>query len=393
MVNILDQSGAPLMQETLTDPGAQYCFTLEETEGLTALQFQILALQGGTFTIDNLQLTATCTQGVQVANVKSAQDYYPFGSTMPGRVFNSGEYRFGFNGKEMDDEVKGAGNSLDYVARIYDPRVGRWLSLDPEAQKYPQYSDYSFITNSPLSFIDPTGTIVEPADNLTSNEKERVMAAIKLSSEKVPNLYNYLNTLRYHKASGTFINAPGEGASPEEKQRYSEAFDVIIKVGVKDVDGTPRFKEMAPKPSGSTTVINDPKSHKGAVTDPGDGLGFAGIKNNGDGTYSTIKKGDREFVEINSPDQFKNVETYARYNFVEGEVHFEIFLDDFTGSTDADGKNTTHEFGHVEGMLMDVINNFYFDKIYDGEDLGNHEPGNLAGENANKRTKEHEEAD
>lgn len=322
------------------------------------------------------------------------QDYYAGGSVLPGRNFQgSDKYRFGFNGMEKDDEIKGNNNSLDFGERMYDPRVGRWLSLDPEARKYPQYSDYSFVTNSPLSFIDPTGKVVEPADNLSANEKARVEAAIKLSSEKVPDLYNYLNTLRYHKASGTFVNAPGEGASDEAKQRYSEAFDVIIKVGVKDVDGRPRSKEMAPKPSGSTFVMNDPKSHTGAVTEPGDGLSYAGIKDNGDGTYSTVKKGKREFVEINSPDQFKNVETYARFNLAEGEVHFEIYLDDFSGSSDADGKNMSHEFGHVEGTLMDVINDFYFDQVYEGEDQGDHEPGNLSGENADKRTKEHEEAD
>ena len=39
-------------------------------------------------------------------------------------------YRFGFNGKENDNEVKGAGNSVDFGARIYDSRLGRWMSVD-----------------------------------------------------------------------------------------------------------------------------------------------------------------------------------------------------------------------------------------------------------------------
>jgi RHS repeat-associated protein len=50
---------------------------------------------------------------------------------MPGRTFNSSEYRYGFGGHEKDDEIKGEGNSLDFGARIYDPRLGRWLSVDP----------------------------------------------------------------------------------------------------------------------------------------------------------------------------------------------------------------------------------------------------------------------
>ncbi|MCU7549877.1 hypothetical protein OCK74_12165 [Chitinophagaceae bacterium LB-8] len=40
-------------------------------------------------------------------------------------------YRYGFNGKENDNEVKGDGNSLDFGGRIYDPRLGRWHSTDP----------------------------------------------------------------------------------------------------------------------------------------------------------------------------------------------------------------------------------------------------------------------
>ena len=56
-------------------------------------------------------------------------------------------YRFAFNGMEKDDEVKGLGNSLDFGARMYDPRLGRWLSLDPLQQKYPFASPYNFALN------------------------------------------------------------------------------------------------------------------------------------------------------------------------------------------------------------------------------------------------------
>jgi RHS repeat-associated protein len=59
---------------------------------------------------------------------KKCVNCYPFGMNMPGRTFNSSEYRYGFNGMEKDDEIKGEGNSLDFGARIYDPRLGRWLS-------------------------------------------------------------------------------------------------------------------------------------------------------------------------------------------------------------------------------------------------------------------------
>jgi len=67
------------------------------------------------------------------------------------------DYRFGFNGMEKDNQIKGVGNSLDFGARIYDSRLGRWMSLDPLAQKYPDLSPYNFVENSPIIFIDPDG--------------------------------------------------------------------------------------------------------------------------------------------------------------------------------------------------------------------------------------------
>src|SRR5690606_9621159 len=66
------------------------------------------------------------------AEVVNAQDYYAFGSQMPGRAWTLGDaYRYGFNGKENDNEVKGEGNQQDYGMRIYDTRLGRFLSVDP----------------------------------------------------------------------------------------------------------------------------------------------------------------------------------------------------------------------------------------------------------------------
>jgi RHS repeat-associated protein len=90
-------------------------------------------------------------------DVLSATDYYPGGSIMPGRSFSSNSYRYGFNGMEKDDEVKGSGNSYDFGARIYDSRLNRWLSLDPLASKYPSMSPYNFVGNNFANYIDYDG--------------------------------------------------------------------------------------------------------------------------------------------------------------------------------------------------------------------------------------------
>jgi len=77
---------------------------------------------------------------------------------MPGRKYNAGNgYRYGFNGKEKDNEVKGDGNQQDYGLRIYDPRLGRFLSTDPLAKSYPMLTPYQFASNSPIAGVDLDG--------------------------------------------------------------------------------------------------------------------------------------------------------------------------------------------------------------------------------------------
>jgi len=74
---------------------------------------------------------------------------------LSGRYGNSSDYRYVFNGKELDDELKGEGNSYDFGARMYDPRVGRWFATDPVQQG--NESPYSFVAGNPNLYTDPDG--------------------------------------------------------------------------------------------------------------------------------------------------------------------------------------------------------------------------------------------
>ena len=78
---------------------------------------------------------------------------------MPGRKYSvaNTNYRYGFNGKENDNEVKGQGNELDYGMRIYDSRLGRFLSVDPITKDFPWYTPYQFAGNTPIQAIDLDG--------------------------------------------------------------------------------------------------------------------------------------------------------------------------------------------------------------------------------------------
>jgi RHS repeat-associated protein len=101
---------------------------------------------------------------------------------MPGR--NGGEdYRYAFNGMEQDPEVSGDGNSYTTQFRSYDPRLGRWKSLDPAMAKYPNQSPYVAFNNNPLFFTDPFGDDPpeEYAKRLLANAKFGDNAYSKIS--------------------------------------------------------------------------------------------------------------------------------------------------------------------------------------------------------------------
>lgn len=67
------------------------------------------------------------------------------------------KYRFGFNGMEKDDEVKGSGNLIHYELREYDSRLGKMISIDPRQAEYPWQSSYAYFSNSPIWKIDYLG--------------------------------------------------------------------------------------------------------------------------------------------------------------------------------------------------------------------------------------------
>ncbi len=80
---------------------------------------------------------------------------------LPNRHANTSDYRYGFQGQEMDNEIKGEGNSVNFNARMYDPRIARWKSRDRYEAKYTDISPYSFSLNSPLVFNDQSGDTVK----------------------------------------------------------------------------------------------------------------------------------------------------------------------------------------------------------------------------------------
>lgn len=93
---------------------------------------------------------------LKVTHVKSpfvaGADFYPFGLTMADREILKEAYRYGYQG-QFSEENKETGYN-EFQLRLYDAKIGRWLSADP----YGQYaSPYMAMGNTPNMSVDPDG--------------------------------------------------------------------------------------------------------------------------------------------------------------------------------------------------------------------------------------------
>ncbi len=146
---------------------------------------------------------------------------------MPNRNFSASSYRYGFNGKENDNEIKGDGNSLDFEARIYDSRLGRFLSVDPDISKYPFMSPYCFAANSPLRYVDidgkgPGDVIVHKYDSKVVNGKTHITVEATINvTIKILNLSSHnvdVEKLGYKIATSAEKNFGGESSYDVKQQ-------------------------------------------------------------------------------------------------------------------------------------------------------------------------------
>ena len=76
-------------------------------------------------------------------------------STAGSGSTNSGGYRYGFNGKEKDNDI--TDGDLDFGDRIYDARVGSFRSIDRMSAKFPWQTPYCMSGDNPIAFIDKNG--------------------------------------------------------------------------------------------------------------------------------------------------------------------------------------------------------------------------------------------
>ena len=96
-------------------------------------------------------------------NVVETSDFLPFGtrwsqtSGSSSATLTDATNRWRYSGKEEQKALNSSLPLIDYGARMYDPTIARWFSVDPMAEKYYHISPYSYCEDTPVRFLDPTG--------------------------------------------------------------------------------------------------------------------------------------------------------------------------------------------------------------------------------------------
>jgi RHS repeat-associated protein len=173
---------------------------------------------------------------------------------IPSRSFSESflKYRFGFNGKENDGEVKGDGNQQDYGMRIYDPRLGKFLSVDPFTKDYPMLSPYQFAGNSPVGGIDLEGGELLPTSSSIFRQKYFGTNSIEKSSagSVVREIYENIPKVLNNQIPGPPLHPSGRDWDVS-KDGYHPAFGTSVKA-----EGTPS----------ASYFFNGPSFHRDDIT-------------------------------------------------------------------------------------------------------------------------------
>ena len=87
------------------------------------------------------------------ANITQYGAYLPYGELLVDEHSSSEELPYKFNGKQFDEET----GLYYYGARYMNPVTSLWYGVDPEIEKVPGCSPFTYTFSNPITLIDPNG--------------------------------------------------------------------------------------------------------------------------------------------------------------------------------------------------------------------------------------------
>ena len=197
-------------------------------------------------------------------NITQHAEYLPFGELLVDEHRNSHNTRYKYNGKEFDQET---GNYY-YGARYYNPKTSLWLSVDPLAEKYNEWSPYNYTLNNPVKYVDPDGR--SPDDiiylDMDGNEIDRIEWEgddIYMQETYGEGVKEGLNVGNYEKINITETYATFEGERSPGRDRVDG--DLSLKQTFDN--GLTRTLDSWPALSGSRNLLPVPNGDDWQLSD------------------------------------------------------------------------------------------------------------------------------
>jgi RHS repeat-associated protein len=117
----------------------------------------------------------------------------------------------------MDKEIKGDGNSYTTTFRQLDPRLGRWMSLDPVFQAH--QSPYNSMDNNPIVLNDVLGNFTrkggDPANKILNLNRKINKAIQRGNTKRAEKLRDKRNNITTGNQGELYQNDQPKGRTPQ----------------------------------------------------------------------------------------------------------------------------------------------------------------------------------
>jgi len=195
--------------EPTTDPAKPFLYVYQYKDHL------------GNIRLSYKDISTTSTPNLQIVE---ENNYYPFGFKHKGynTAINGTHHKYMFGGKELSEEL--GLNTYDFGARNYDAALGRWMNLDPLAEKMRRHSPYNYAFDNPIYFIDADGMAPQDCCNdfLTGKKPLIDLSGVGKSIS---------NGLKVLKSFFTDSGGGSSGSSSKSSKTDNNGYNIVSKYG------------------------------------------------------------------------------------------------------------------------------------------------------------------